>query len=164
MDAIHVHVTNSLNLPVEVLENETPFICDEYSLVLDSGGAGRQRGGLGIARQIRALHDGTIASVRPDSYIHGAEGIDGGGPGGLSAITRNYGADSQENLPLKVSYLVIGTGETIRIHIPGGGGFGTPEERSLDETAPDLRDELVSQEVAERDYGTDRVKAALKLA
>lgn len=163
MDAIHVHVTNSLNLPVEALENEFPFLCDEYSLVVDSGGAGRQRGGLGIARQIRALQDGTIVSVRSDSYIHGAEGIDGGGTGGLSSLTRNFGTSGQEALPLKVSYLVIGAGESIRIHTPGGGGFGSPSERSLDGIARDLRDELVSRHAAFTDYGADRVEAALKL-
>lgn len=163
MDAIHVHVTNSLNLPVEALENEFPFLCDEYSLVVDSGGAGRQRGGLGIARQIRALHDGTIVSVRSDSYIHGAEGIDGGGTGGLSTLTRNFETNRQETLPLKVSYMVIEAGETVRIHTPGGGGFGVPSERSLNDLAHDLRDGIVSRELAERDYGFDRVRAALAL-
>ncbi len=161
MDAIHVHVTNSLNLPVEALENEFPFLCDEYSLVVDSGGAGRQRGGLGIARQIRALHDGTIVSVRSDSYIHGAEGINGGGTGGLSALMRNFGTDREESLPLKVSYLVIGAGESIRIHTPGGGGFGPPTERASAEIVRDLRDGIVTVAAAERDYGADRIKALL---
>lgn len=161
MDAIHVHVTNSLNLPVEALENEFPLICEEYSLVADSGGAGRHRGGLGIARQIRAIHDGTIVSVRSDSYIHGAEGIGGGGTGGLSSLTRNAGTEKQENLPLKVSYLVLNAGETMRLQTPGGGGFGIPEERSLEDIAHDLRDEIVTREAAVKDYGSERVKAAL---
>jgi N-methylhydantoinase B len=164
MDAIHVHVTNSLNLPVEVLENEFPLLCDEYSLVVDSGGAGRQRGGLGIARQIRALHEGTIVSVRSDSYIHGAEGIDGGGTGGLSSLIRNFGGDNQESLPLKVSYLVLKAGENVRIHTPGGGGFGSPDKRSLKEIARDLRDGTVTHSAAERAYGSDRVEAALQAA
>lgn len=163
MDAIHVHVTNSLNLPVEALESEFPFLCDEYSLVVDSGGAGRQRGGLGIARQIRALQDGTIVSVRSDSYIHGAEGIAGGGTGGLSTLTRNCASDRQESLPLKVSYLVIGAGETIRIHTPGGGGFGLPSERAVEDIARDLRDGMITRLAAERDYGPETVRAALRL-
>ncbi|MDP9840391.1 N-methylhydantoinase B [Neorhizobium huautlense] len=163
MDAIHVHVTNSLNLPVEALESEFPFLCDEYSLVVDSGGAGRQRGGLGIARQIRALHDGTIVSVRSDSYIHGAEGIAGGATGGLSTLTRNPSSDRQESLPLKVSYMVIGEGETVRIHTPGGGGFGLPSERSIEDIARDLRDGIISRPAAERDYGSEKIEAALNL-
>src|SRR5882757_5033206 len=98
MDAIHVHVTNSLNLPTEAMENEFPLLCEEYGLVVDSGGAGRQRGGLGIVRQVRALQDSTVFSARSDSYIHGAEGIEGGGTGGLSSVIRNPGRADQEIL------------------------------------------------------------------
>ena len=68
MEAIHVHLTNTSNLPAEALENEYPLLVDEYALVSDSGGAGRYRGGLGIARQIRAVVPGTIFSVRSDSH------------------------------------------------------------------------------------------------
>src|ERR1700730_10456581 len=57
MDGIQVHVTNTSNLPVEALENEYPLLVEEYGLVANSGGAGRSRGGLGIARQHRALGD-----------------------------------------------------------------------------------------------------------
>src|SRR5438552_8205817 len=55
MDAVHVHMTNTSNLPAEALENEYPLLVDEYALVEDSGGAGKYRGGLGIARQIRTV-------------------------------------------------------------------------------------------------------------
>ena len=56
-------------------------MCDEYTLVQDSGGAGEHRGGMGIARQVRALHDGTSMNCRSDSHKFGALGIDGGGRG-----------------------------------------------------------------------------------
>ena len=49
MDAVHVHLTNTSNLPAEALENEYPLMVDEYALVPDSGGAGQFRGGLGLA-------------------------------------------------------------------------------------------------------------------
>jgi N-methylhydantoinase B len=161
MDAIHVHVTNSLNLPAEALENEFPLLCEEYGLAVDSGGAGRQRGGLGIARQIRALEDGTTFSARSDSYIHGAEGIAGGRTGGLSSLIRNPGRQGQEILPSKVARLVLKAGESIRIETPGGGGFGSCAERPLELIARDLRDGVVTRAAAERDYGADRVQAAL---
>src|SRR5688500_9522455 len=81
MDAVHVHMTNTSNLPIEALENEYPLIVDEYALVEDSGGAGRTRGGCGIARQIRAVVAGTIFSVRSDSH---PAGVASGGVGGLA--------------------------------------------------------------------------------
>lgn len=162
MDAIHVHVTNSLNLPTEAMENEFPLICEEYGLVADSGGAGRQRGGLGIARQVRALQDGTIYSARSDCYIHGAEGIAEGRTGGFSSLMRNPGRADQEAMPSKVAYIVLKAGESIRIQTPGGGGFGPCGERPLDRIARDIRDGTVTRSAAERDYGVGKVEAALR--
>jgi N-methylhydantoinase B len=162
IDATHVHITNSLNLPTEAMENEFPLLCEEYGLVVDSGGAGRQRGGLGIARQVRALQDGTVFSARSDSYIHGAEGIEGGGTGGLSSVIRNPGRADQEILPTKIAHLALKAGESIRVETPGGGGFGPRAERPLELIARDLRDEVVTRAAAERDYGADRVRAALE--
>jgi N-methylhydantoinase B len=162
MDAIQVHVTNSLNLPTEAMENEYPLLCEEYGLALNSGGAGRHRGGLGIARQIRALEDGTTFSARSDSYIHGAEGINGGLTGGLSSLTFNPGRENERSLPSKIARLVLNTGESIRIETPGGGGFGPCDDRSLELIARDIQDGTVTRSAAERDYGADRVQAALK--
>jgi N-methylhydantoinase B len=161
MDAIHVHVTNSLNLPTEAMENEFPLICEEYGLVIDSGGAGRQRGGLGISRVVRALTDGTIFSARSDSHIHAAEGIAGGSVGGLGSLTRNPGRADAEVLPSKVAYIVLQAGETVSIHTPGGAGFGPPAERAPQRLAADLRDGIVTPAAAERDYGAALVRAAL---
>jgi N-methylhydantoinase B len=163
MDAIHVHVTNSLNLPAEAMENEFPLICEEYGLVVDSGGAGRRRGGLGIARQVRVLQDGTIFSARSDSHKRGADGVGDGGPGGRGTLTRNPGRGDASILSSKVAAIVLKAGESARIETPGGGGFGDPSERPLDSLARDLRDGIVSQKAAERDYGADRVAQAQAL-
>ncbi len=161
MDAIHVHVTNSLNLPTEALENEFPLLCEEYGLVVDSGGAGRRRGGLGIARQLRALQDGTVFSARSDSYIHGAEGIEGGHTGSLSRVVHNSGRKDEKILPSKVAGFTLRAGESIRVETPGGGGFGSCNERPLELLVRDLRDGTVTRAAAERDYGADRVEAAM---
>jgi N-methylhydantoinase B len=164
MDAIHVHVTNSLNLPTEAMENEYPLLCEEYGLAVDSGGAGRQRGGMGIARQVRALEDDTIFSARSDSYIHGAEGIDGGGTGGLSVLIQNPGRENEKVLPSKIDRLVLKAGESVRIETPGAGGFGSRDDRTLGEIARDIRDGVTTKTAAERNYGADRVRAALERA
>ncbi len=164
MDAIHVHVTNSLNLPTEAMENEFPLLVDEYALVVDSGGPGRQRGGLSITRQVRATHDGTIVSARSDSHRRGAAGVDGGGEGGLARLRRNAGTGQEEVLESKFAHLVLAAGETVRIETPGGGGYGDPADRTAEALAADLADGIVTEAAALRDYGAallDRARILL---
>jgi N-methylhydantoinase B len=164
MDAIHVHITNSRNLPTEVLENEFPLRVEHYGLAEDSGGAGRHRGGLGIVREVRALRDGTVFSARSDSHLQGAAGAEGAGEGGCGRLLRNAGCAGQEAvLASKVTQLVLAAGETVRIETPGGAGFGLPEHRSLQALGEDLQDGLLSESTARRLYGAERTEAALQL-
>lgn len=162
MDGIHVHVTNTQNMPTEALENEFPLMVDEYGLAEDSGGGGRQRGGLGIVRQVRALQDGTIFTCRSDNHKQGSPGTDGGHDGGRGRILRNHGDPSEERLASKVIHLVLKAGESVRIETPGGAGFGPPSERRVEDLAADLRDDVMSRDVAAEQYGLERVKQALQ--
>lgn len=163
MDAIHVHVTNSLNLPTEAMENEFPLLCEEYALVVDSGGPGRSRGGLGIARQVRAIRDGTVVSCRSDSHKRGAAGVNGGGEGGRARIRRNVGSSAETLLESKFAGLVLKAGETVRIETPGGGGYGDPAERTAEALAADLADGVVTESAALQDYGRELVAHARML-
>lgn len=163
MDGIHVHITNSLNLPAESMENEFPLFVEEYGLVQNSGGCGRWRGGMGIVRMVRVLHDKTIVSARSDRHNHGAPGAEGGMPGGKGRFVRNAGSANEEILPSKVAQMVFTPGETMRIEIPGGGGFGDPRERPVEMVAADLRDEIITEEYARAGYGDGLVNAALSL-
>jgi N-methylhydantoinase B len=144
MEGIHVHLTNTSNLPAEALENEYALLVDEYALVPDSGGAGRHRGGLGIARQIRAMRDGVVFSVRSDGHVLGAPGLAGGKPGGTARLIRNFGTDREEELSSKTASIALAAGDTVRIETGGGGGFGDPVERDPAAVTADLRSGKVS--------------------
>jgi N-methylhydantoinase B len=161
MDAVHVHLTNTSNLPAEALEHEYPLLVDEYALVPDSGGAGARRGGVGIARQISAMQDDIIFSIRSDSHVIGAPGVFGGKEGGTADLIRNADGQDRESLTSKVSHIELRAGDSMRLETAGGGGYGTPEARALDALGIDLRDGLVSKEKAVQDYGADRVSSAL---
>jgi N-methylhydantoinase B len=163
MDAVHVHITNTSNLPVEALENEYALVVDEYALVEDSCGAGRWRGGLGIARQIRATRDGIVFSARSDGHKAGAPGLFGGLPGRTARLLRNPGTDREEELSSKAANLVLAAGESVRLETPGGGGLGEPSERDPRALAADLREGKLSRAAAERDYSAERVAAALRI-
>src|SRR5262249_7373795 len=83
LDGVHVHTTNTSNLPVEALEVEYPLTLMRYELVDGSGGVGRQRGGMGLRRVYRAEAECQVrldlSRLRSDSW-----GLLGGGPGARS--------------------------------------------------------------------------------
>ena len=161
MDGVHVHVTNTSNLPAEALENEYALLVDEYALVEGSGGAGRHRGGMGIARQIRATRDGVVFSARSDGHRAGAPGLFGGLAGGTARLLRNPGTPREEELSSKAANLVLKAGESVRLETPGGGGFGAPCERDRRALATDIADGRLTVEAARRDYGAALVARAM---
>jgi len=162
MDGIQVNVTNTSNLPAEALEIEYPLLVEEYALVHDTGGAGKYRGGMGIARQIRSLHDQLSCTIRCDAALFGAAGLDGGLTGATSRLIQNPGRGDELRLPNKISGHPLPAGASVRLETPGGGGHGAPAERSLADIRRDVVGGKVSRAAAERDYGAERVARALQ--
>src|SRR6202041_3391003 len=91
LDGVHVHMTNTSNLPVEALELEYPLTLMRYELVDGSGGAGRWRGGMGLRRVYRAE---SPCRVRVDGarFLSAPWGLAGGEPGGNANVTLHNGA------------------------------------------------------------------------
>jgi N-methylhydantoinase B len=117
--AVHVAMSNTLNTPVEALELEFPLRAVEYAVRRGSGGAGRQRGGDGVIRELEALEEMNY-SLATERRRHAPSGAEGGEPG---APGRNLlGGDE---LPPKASG-TLRPGDRLRIETPGGGGFGRP--------------------------------------
>src|SRR5262249_29382487 len=50
--AIHTHMTNTMNTPIEALEAYYPLVVRRYALRPHSGGRGRHAGGAGVIREI----------------------------------------------------------------------------------------------------------------
>jgi N-methylhydantoinase B len=163
-DGVQVHLTNTSNLPAEALENEYDLLVDEYALVEGSGGAGRTRGGAGIARQIRSTANGVIFSVRSDGHVNGPEGVAGGLPGLPARLLQNPGTEREKILHSKATGVVLDRGESVRLETAGAGGYGPPAERPLTALAADLEDGMIGPEMARQAYGADRVEAAIGLA
>ena len=85
LDGVHVHMTNTSNLPVEALEIEYPLTLLRYELVDGSGGPGRHRGGMGLRRVYRAE---APCRVRVDiaRRLSAPWGLFGGLPGGKADV------------------------------------------------------------------------------
>src|SRR3546814_13066212 len=74
MDAAHVHMTNTSNLPVESMELEFPVVVERYELTEDSGGAGEFRGGMGITREFRMYGEDLTVALGSDRQKFTAQG------------------------------------------------------------------------------------------
>lgn len=162
-DGIHVHITNTSNLPAEAMEIEYDLMVDEYALIPDSGGAGQFRGGLGIARQIRALREGMICHLRIDGSKQGSPGLDGGREGGRGRVVKNFATPAERLAPPKTANNVMAPGDSFRVETPGGGGYGDPRRRDPASLAEDLRGGKVSEAAARRDYGDALADRAIAL-
>lgn len=126
IDAVHTHMTNSLNTPVEALEHEYPFRVHRYEVRRGSGGKGRYRGGDGIRRDVEVLVP-TRITILSDRRHHRPYGAAGGGPGepGRNVLIEPGGGERE--LPGKTS-VWADAGTVISVRTPGGGGWGEPED------------------------------------
>jgi N-methylhydantoinase B len=123
LDAVHTHMTNSWNTPVEALEHQYPLRVRAYRIRRGSGGAGRHRGGDGIVREIELLAPCQI-TLLSDRRKRGPYGLARGRPGkpGRNSLLRR---GRVIRLPGKVAFDAR-AGDVLRIETPGGGGYGDP--------------------------------------
>jgi N-methylhydantoinase B len=123
--AIQVHMTNTLNTPVEVLETALPLRVDALALRRGSGGAGRMPGGDGIVKAMTFLAPATL-TLLTERRLRRPQGAAGGGPG-QSGLNRLKGADGAVvDLGGKVTRRVA-AGDQLVVETPGGGGWGEPD-------------------------------------
>ncbi len=161
MDGAHCHITNSLNTPAEAVENAYPLRVIEYALVNDSGGAGRWRGGMGLARELEAVDRPASFSSRGDNFKTAPTGAAGGGEGGRASVVIDPGGPNERIVDTKQRRLTLAAGARIRLLTPGGGGFGAPVDRSVSALAADLADGRVTPAAARASYGDALVERAL---
>lgn len=133
LSGTHSHMTNTLNTPIEALENALPLRVQGYRLRRDSGGLGRHRGGDGLVREYLFL-EATQVSMLSERRVLRPYGLQGGAPGQVGANWLGN-ADPRKNpprilfkLPSKFERL-FQAGESLRIETPGGGAFGKKRRR-----------------------------------
>ncbi len=163
-DATIVKNGNCRNTPVEIFETRFPLITKEYALIVDSGGAGTHRGGLGTRRvmqlgkgaeiMLSALLDRTKEDFR-------AWGLNGGGEGGNAAIlVKRHGDDTFRTFSeafgtasaSKFTNIRLVEGDEVLLSSPGGGGYGPAQDRDRAAVAKDVAEGLVSAAAARELY------------
>src|SRR6185437_5757145 len=123
------------NVPVEATEAITPLVIWRKELLPDSGGAGRQRGGLGQVMEVGSREDaafGLFASFERVKYP--ARGRNGGGPGAKGSVRLTSGKELGPK-----GLQVIPAGDRVIVSMPGGGGMGLPSERDPDAVQRDIQ-------------------------
>lgn len=124
--AIHSHMTNTLNTPVEALEYAYPIRVRRYAVREGSGGVGLHSGGDGVIREMEFLQDASV-TILSDRRVHPPYGMRGGAPG-KRGVNRWIHKGEESVLPGKVS-ITVNAGDRLVIETPGGGGYGIPNAR-----------------------------------
>jgi len=160
MDGVHVHMSNTMNTPAEVLETAYPLRIRRYEFRPNSGGAGEFRGGLGLRRDIEIRDHTSRFSLLADRHQHSPYGLLGGEPGERGAAFR-FDADADdtdddegERIPQK-SVHDLPAGTLVSVRTPGAGGYGDPDDREEDAIERDLRLGKITLEHAREHYGFD---------
>ncbi|MEX5721480.1 hydantoinase B/oxoprolinase family protein [Geodermatophilus maliterrae] len=174
-DTIHV-VPDSRNLPTEFTESRFPLRVERLGLALDSGGPGRYRGGCGYEKHVRVLRDAHFMSIA-DRSILSCWGVNGGRAGRPFQVTVDPGGPDEHDVDALADAEPLPAGTVVRIRTTGGGGWGDPLERPVDEVLRDVAWRKVSVPGAREDYGvvvrgdgtadpgaTDALRASMRAA
>jgi N-methylhydantoinase B len=141
------------NSPNEQAEAKFPLVVERYALVPDSGGAGRRRGGLGVERVVRARIPMTMNTQVERAHCK-PWGLDSGLEGTGNQVALRQGGQWKTDFPnAKVLVASLKKDDAFLIRGGGGGGYGNPLERAIDEVAEDVRQGYVSIKAAAEHYG-----------
>ena len=136
-------------MPVEASETVAPIVIWRKEMAENSGGAGAERGGLGQHMEIGGAEGAPFSVLaqfeRVDNPARGREGGGNGANGGVAlASGKKLRAKGQQSIPPH---------DRLQLTLPGGAGYGDPFARDTKRVLEDVRDGLISEAAAKRDYG-----------
>lgn len=153
LDAVQIHMTNTMNTPIEVIESSYPLRVTRYELRPDTGGAGKYRGGLGLRRDIEVTNDDITCSLLSERRRTAPYGI-AGGTAGAPGIDYLKTGKTFERVSAKSTHS-LESGDIVSIRTPGGGGYGDPAKRNPTAIVSDILDGKLTEKVAHDQYDFD---------
>ena len=150
-DAVQTHVQNTQNAPVEETELNYPVRINRYSLIADSEGPGRFRGGLGLCREYEFVDHEPVFTILADRTRFPPWGLFEGQAGKRARYVL-ISNGSEKELASKVT-VSVPKGCVVRMETCGGGGYGPPWERDPKLVLQDVRRRNVSPARAKKRYG-----------
>lgn len=145
-------VMNCSNIPLEILETNSPVLFRHLGFIPDSAGPGKYRGGCAVRKDIEIANSRALVTLLGDRHERQPYGIHGGKAGCLATTTL---IRAGEELPLhsKESRWLV-KGDVVSFRLSGAGGYGDPAERPAEKIKDDLHDGYMTIEGARRDYPT----------
>ncbi len=153
LDATFGLMANCYDNPVEAIEMSYPLLVETYAFIPDSGGAGKQRGGLGLCKHIKYLEGSGFFTNRSDATRFGAAGVLGGLDGRPARHALKRADGRLEPLPSKATNLGISAGDVMILETAGGGGYGPPLDRDPRHVLADLANGKITEAAARETYG-----------
>ncbi|MGH7861413.1 MAG: hydantoinase B/oxoprolinase family protein [Candidatus Dormibacteraceae bacterium] len=141
------------NIPTEVLENDAPILIERYGLRQDGGGAGRQRGGLGLDYALRVLSPLATVTCRGMERMRFRPWGRAGGEAGTQGRAQMTRAGGEVERLGKIDVLQMRPGDVLELNTPCGAGYGPALERAPALVLADVLDGFVSVQAAEESYG-----------
>ena len=143
-----LYPTSAANTSIELMESRAPVLVIEKTLIPDSGGPGRHRGGLGTRTRMRKLHDDglpTLFSIYPEGVGVTSEGLFGGQPGGpVRGVVLDEAGDLVHDCGTGELVTLTTTDRIVEVCHAGGAGFGNPADRSRASVEADIADGYVT--------------------
>jgi N-methylhydantoinase B len=147
---MHLSASIVRNTPIEVLESKTTMLVERLEFRRDSGGAGRFRGGCGLARTIRFLGDGEFLSVVKKTRTR-PWGLAGGSDAETNGFVLFPGTERER--AVSTNREPVHAGDRVHVLSGGGGGHGDPGGRDPEKVREDVLEGYVSAEAASCEYG-----------
>ena len=151
--AISLYASGTRNEPVEGQERIYPILTHCYEFIPDSAGAGRHRGGIGVARDFELTHGDATLSVLGSRAVQPVWGYEGGLPALGSGLIVDAGGPEEREIGVMRSGIHVKKGQLIRFWEGGGGGYQDPKLRDPDWVLEDVIDGFVTLEAARDIYG-----------
>lgn len=147
--------TSAANTSIEMFETRVPLLVEEKSLIPDSGGPGRYRGGLGQRIRVRKLNDDdrpALMGIHPQGMLVDIPGLFGGLAGRRTGVRLEENGEAVENEALGSLVELRRPSQSLIVELAGGSGYGEPTERPLESVQDDLDNGFLTTEGA-RAYG-----------
>jgi N-methylhydantoinase B len=143
-------VMNCSNIPIEILEAGNPVLFHCLEFIPDSAGAGRNRGGCALRKDVEILNSTATVTLLGDRHRFQPYGLFGGRPGVSARTVLRHGNEEVELSSKETRRLE--RGDVLSFRLSGAGGYGDPAERSIERIEADLADGFITADGAARDY------------